>query len=60
MLEPDVDYVLVIFFNYSVIGNQHKTKDKYYFFKYLQTNITFNHYENIVIHTGLFKALQID
>lgn len=57
--EPDVDYVLETLFNFSVIGNQHRTKDKYYFFKYLQTNMTYNRNENIVIHRGLFKALQI-
>ena len=57
--ESDVDFVLETLFNYSVIGNQHKTKDKFLFFKYMHTNMTFNRNENIVIHRGLFKALQI-
>ena len=57
--ETDIDYVLETLFNYSVIGNQHKTRDRYFFFKFQQTNMTYNRNENIVIHRGLFKALQI-
>jgi len=57
--EKNIDYVLDTLYNFSVIGNQHKhLKDKL-FFKYLHSNMTFNRTENIVIHRGLFKALQL-
>lgn len=52
-------YVLEVLFNFSVIGNENKFKKGRHYFKYLQTNMTFNNDENIVIHRGLFKALQI-
>lgn len=57
--EKDIDFVLETLFNYSVIGNQHRTIDHFFFFKYQQTNMTYNRNENIVIHRGLLKALQI-
>ena len=44
---------------FSVIGNQHKSIKNVQYFKYMQTNMTYNKEENIVIHRGLFKALRI-
>jgi len=57
--EKNIDYVLDTLYNFSVIGNQHKHKKDKFFFKYMHTNMTFNRTENIVIHRGLFKALQL-
>jgi hypothetical protein len=57
--EKNIQYVLNTLFNFSVIGNQHKSQKDVTYFKYLQTNMNFNFSENIVIHRGLFKALQI-
>lgn len=55
----NVDYVLDTLYNFSVIGNQHKTVENKRFFKYMHTNMTFNKSEVILIHRGLYKALQI-
>lgn len=60
VVEEDVDYVLETLFNYSIIGNQHRPKDGKTFFKYQQTNMTYNRNESIVIHRGLLKSLQIE
>ncbi|GAA4298221.1 P-loop ATPase, Sll1717 family [Nibribacter koreensis] len=57
--EKNIDYVLDTMFNFSVIGNQHKSRHEVLYFKYMHTNMTFNRTENIVIHRGLFKALQL-
>ena len=57
--EKNIDYVLDTLYNFSVIGNQHKHRKDKLFFKYLHSNMTFNRTENIVIHRGLFKALQL-
>lgn len=57
--EKNIDYVLDTLYNFSVIGNQHKHKKETLFFKYMHSNMTFNRTENIVIHRGLFKALQL-
>lgn len=57
--EKNIDFVLDTLYNFSVIGNQHKHKQDIFYFKYLHTNMTFNRTENIVIHRGLFKALQL-
>ncbi|MCZ8286828.1 MAG: hypothetical protein O9353_15345, partial [Bacteroidia bacterium] len=57
--EKNIDYVLDTLYNFSVIGNQHKHEKERLYFKYMHTNMTFNRTENIVIHRGLFKALQI-
>lgn len=55
----NVDFVLDILFNFSIIGNQHKSQEHRNFFRYLQTNMRYNSEETIVIHRGLLKALQI-
>lgn len=57
--EENTDYVLDVLFNFSVIGNQDKYHKHIYYFKYQHTNMTYNKNENVVIHRGLFKALQI-
>lgn len=51
--------VLETLFNFSVLGNQHKTQEKIYFFRYQQTNMTFNRREMLVVHRGLLKSLQL-
>jgi len=54
----DVDFVLKILFHFSVIGNQPKQK-QLNFFRYSNKEARFNFNERIVVHRGLFKALQI-
>lgn len=56
--ESNVDYVLQTLFNFSVIGNQPKQK-LIQFFRYKNKEARINFNENIVVHRGLFKALQI-
>ena len=50
--------VLGLLFNYNVIGNVPSMKDQY-LFKYAYSEARFNLRENIVVHRGLYKALQI-
>jgi hypothetical protein len=57
--EKNIDYVLDTLYNFSVVGNQNKHRKELFYFKYMHTNMTFNRTENIVIHRGLFKALQL-
>ncbi|CAI8937527.1 P-loop ATPase, Sll1717 family [Pseudomonas sp. IT-P291] len=52
------DFLLRILFNFSVIGNQPTQKNKHVF-RYLTPEANFNRKEPIVLHRGLFKALQI-
>lgn len=52
-------YVLDVLFNFSVIGNEERYHEGRHFFKYLHTNMTYNMEENIVLHRGLLKSLQI-
>jgi len=56
--EGNVDYVLQMLFNFSVIGNRPKNRTVS-FFKYNNQEARFNFNENIIVHRGLFKALQI-
>lgn len=56
--QQNVDFVLQTLFNFSVIGNRPKNRD-ISFFKYENKEARFNFNENIVVHRGLFKALQI-
>lgn len=53
----DVDFVLKILFHFSVIGNQARMGVN--FFRYNNKEARFNFNEKIVVHRGLFKALQI-
>jgi len=55
---PNVDYVLQVLFDFSVIGNMHKN-GRISFFRYINSDARFNFNEKIVVHRGLFKALQI-
>lgn len=50
--------VLKYLFEYSVIGNAPSIKNQA-IFKYEKNNARFNFREQIIIHRGLFKALQI-
>lgn len=50
--------VLKILFEYSVIGNAPSIKNQS-IYKYERNNARFNFREKIIIHRGLFKALQI-
>lgn len=54
----NVDYILQLLFNFSIIGNRPKNKT-ISFFRYINPDARFNFNENIVVHRGLFKALQI-
>lgn len=56
--EKNIDFVLHTLFNFSVIGNRPKNRD-ISFFRYENKEARFNFNENIVVHRGLFKALQI-
>ncbi|NHA06778.1 hypothetical protein G7092_23445 [Mucilaginibacter sp. HC2] len=56
--EKNIDYVLQTLFNFSVIGNRPQNRD-ISFFKYINKEARFNFNENIIVHRGLFKALQI-
>jgi len=50
--------VLKLLFEYSVIGNAPSIKNQS-IYKYEKNNARFNFREKIIIHRGLFKALQI-
>ena len=56
--ESNIDFVLQTLFNFSVIGNKPKKRDLS-FFRYENKEARFNFNENIEVHRGLFKALQI-
>lgn len=56
--ETNVDFVLQTLFNFSVLGNQPKQK-QIQFFRYKNREARINFNENIVVHRGLFKSLQI-
>lgn len=57
--EENVDFVLDTLFKFSVLGNQDKKRADILYFKYLHTNMNLNRSERLVVHRGLFKALQI-
>jgi ABC-type dipeptide/oligopeptide/nickel transport system ATPase component len=56
--EANIDFVLETLFNFSVIGNTPKNRPMG-FFRYKNSEARFNFNENIIVHRGLFKALQI-
>lgn len=60
IMEQNVDKVLETLYNFSVIGVENKNVKSKHYFKYINTNMAYNRYENIVIHRGLFKALGIE
>lgn len=53
----DLNFILQILFHFSVIGNA--TRGNFYVFRYLNREARLNFNENIVVHRGLFKSLQI-
>lgn len=57
--ESNYDYVLDILYRFSVLGNEHQSQKNILYFKYFHTNMNLNRSEQLVIHRGLFKALQI-
>ena len=56
--QKNIDFVLQTLFNFSVIGNKSPKRDLC-FFRYENKEARFNFNENIEVHRGLFKALQI-
>ena len=50
--------MLKILFDFSVIGNDPSIKHQA-IFKYEKESAKFNFRENIIVHRGLYKALQI-
>lgn len=56
LISKDQDFVLRILFHFSVIGN---VGNKVQFYRYLNKEATFNFREQIAVHRGLFKSLQI-
>lgn len=54
----DADFILKILFLFSVIGNQPKQKNQTVF-RYTNKEAELNYSEPLVVHRGLFKALQI-
>lgn len=59
IMQKNINYVLDTLYNFSVIGNQNRYHPEVLYFKYLHTNMTYNIDENIVLHRGLLKSLQI-
>ncbi|WP_150140799.1 P-loop ATPase, Sll1717 family [Candidatus Enterovibrio escicola] len=57
LVTKDADYVLKTLFHFSVIGNL--SKGGVDFFRYSNKEARFNFKESIIVHRGLFKALQI-
>jgi hypothetical protein len=55
---PDADFVLHILFHFSIIGNRPKQK-LLEFFKFSNKEARFNSKEDIIVHRGLYKSLQI-
>lgn len=55
--EKNVKFVLQVLFLFSVIGNT--TKLGHYVFRYKNREARLNFNESLVVHRGLFKALQI-
>ncbi|WP_082491865.1 P-loop ATPase, Sll1717 family [Duganella sp. Leaf126] len=56
--EKDSDFVLQVLFLFSVIGNQPQQKNQQVF-RYKNQDANINYKESLVVHRGLFKALQI-
>jgi hypothetical protein len=55
--ERNVNHVLQLLYDFSIIGNRPKVN--YCVFKYQNRHAKLNFSENITIHRGLFKSLQI-
>lgn len=57
MKERDPTFVLQILFLFSVVGNHPSTGKQ--IFRYINKDARFNFDEPVIVHRGLFKALQI-
>lgn len=57
--EENVDFVLDILYRFSVLGNENNKRLGMLYFKYMHTNMNLNKNEQLIVHRGLFKALQI-
>jgi hypothetical protein len=55
--QADFGFVLQILFLFSVVGNT--PRSKFFVFRYTNKEVRLNFRENLVVHRGLFKALQI-
>ncbi|VTT05594.1 P-loop ATPase, Sll1717 family [Streptococcus oralis] len=58
LIDRGAENVLKILFDFSVIGNKPSIKSKQ-IFKYENESSRFNFRENIIVHRGFYKALQI-
>ena len=58
LIDRGAENVLKILFDFSVIGNKPSMMSKQ-IFKYENESSRFNFRENIIVHRGLYKALQI-
>ncbi|MBC3886805.1 hypothetical protein GH810_00545 [Acetobacterium paludosum] len=58
IINRGAEQVLKILFDFSVIGNDPSIKNQA-IFKYEKDAARFNFRENIIVHRGLYKALQI-
>ena len=56
--EKNIEYVLQTLYDFSVLGNQPKQKNNQ-IFRYLNREARINFREQLVVHRGLFKSLQI-
>ncbi|WP_198292406.1 P-loop ATPase, Sll1717 family [Burkholderia glumae] len=56
--EKDPDFVLQVLFLFSVLGNQPKQTNQQVY-RYRNKDANLNYSEPLVVHRGLFKALQI-
>jgi hypothetical protein len=54
----DVDFVLITLFNFSIIGNEIKGS-KRRIFRYEKRDARISMNDPLVIHQGLYKALQL-
>ena len=54
----DFQFVLQLLFHFSIIGNQPK-QSSYQIFRYKNKEARLNMKENIILHRGLFRSLQI-
>lgn len=52
------NFVMEVLFHFSVIGNQPK-QESFQVFKYKKRDARLNLLENIIVHRGLFRALQV-
>lgn len=56
--ERSISFILNILFSFSIIGNQPRQRNTQVF-KYISPEARLNQTEKIIVHRGLFKALQI-